>query len=323
MSSEPSDASLVLSAHHLSKDYGSQQAVIDLSFELRQGEIIGLLGPNGAGKTTAIRVLSTILPATSGHFTILGIPDSSPEKIRAVIGVVPESNGFPRSMTGEEWLIYMGRLYGHSTAQARKKASELLHIVGLESAGRARIFTYSLGMRRRLSIARALINAPRILFLDEPTLGIDPVGHREILQVIRDAAEINKVAVIFSSHLLGDVENICSRALVLKRGRVIAEGTVSNIKQRVSVAQTYRIQVAPEAIPAVHSLLSAREDVELVPRSNHEGEIVISNKDSAGNVDVNEILHQLMQQGIVIEAFSRDSMSLSDAFLAMVEEAKV
>jgi ABC-2 type transport system ATP-binding protein len=225
-------------------------------------------------------------------------------------------------MTGEEWLTYMGRLYGHTTAQARKKAAELLHIVGLESSGGARIFTYSLGMRRRLSIARALINAPRILFLDEPTLGIDPVGHREILQMIRDAAEINKVAVIFSSHLLGDVENICSRALVLKRGRVIAEGTISDIKQRVSVAQTYRIQVAPEAIPAVHSLLSARDDLVLVSRPNHKSEMVISNNDSTSSVDVNEILYQLMKQGIVIEAFSRDSMSLSDAFLAMIEEAK-
>jgi ABC-2 type transport system ATP-binding protein len=321
MNESPPDTNVVLRADHLSKTYGQRPALLDFSCEVKTGEIVGLLGPNGAGKTTTIRILTTILPATTGSFTLLGVPDSRPEEIRALIGVVPESNGFPRAMTGEDFLIYMGRLYGLSKAEASAKARELLAVVRLSDSAQRRIHTYSLGMRRRLSIARALVNAPSLLLLDEPTLGIDPIGHREILQVIQQAVAAQHVAVILSSHQLEVVEKICTRVLILNRGRVIAEGPVAEIKRRVAVPQTCRIQVDVEAVPNVQAALTALDTVDVSVNSSAGNEIVVVSKDTA--LDMNTILHHLIQQGIVIEAFTRDTISLSDAFLSMIEGGEI
>lgn len=321
MNQSSPDSNVVLRASHLSKTYGQHLALEDFGCEVKTGEIVGLLGPNGAGKTTTIRILTTILPATTGTFTLLGIPDSRPEEIRALIGVVPESNGFPHAMTGEDFLVYIGRLYGRPKAEATAKAHELLAEVGLSNSAQRHIHTYSLGMRRRLSIARALVNAPRLLFLDEPTLGIDPIGHREILQVIQRAAAAQRVAVILSSHQLEVVEKICTRVLILNRGRTIAEGTIAEIKRRVAVPQISRIQVDAEAVPDVQAALAALDAVDVTINSSAGNEIVITSKDTA--LDMNTILHLLIQRGIAIEAFTRDSISLSDAFLSMIEGGKI
>jgi ABC-2 type transport system ATP-binding protein len=317
-----SNNNVVLHAQGISKSYGSLEALTDLSFEMRAGEIVGLLGPNGAGKTTAIRILSTILPADRGQFTVTGIPDSRPGEIRARIGVVPESNGFPNYMTGEEFLSYMGRLYGQSRKLAREKAIELLIMFGLGRVGRSRISTYSRGMRQRLGIARALINDPVVLFLDEPTLGLDPVGQREMLQVISAAAEVSQVAVVLSSHLLEVVEDICTRVMILNHGRIVAEGTVAEIKRQVSVARTCRIQVPPETVQKALSVLSAIKGVEANLFSNRKDELVISIQGQTGD-GMNDILQRLIQAAVPIETFNRDSMRLSDAFLSMIEEVQV
>lgn len=149
MASELSTDEVVLSAHMLSKSYGNLTALNALSFELRAGEIVGLLGPNGAGKTTAIRILSTILLPDEGDFDILGVPGTQAEQIRGLIGVHPESMGFPGEMSGSEYLIYFGQLYGQTEETATEKASQLLDMFGLEHTGHARISTYRRGMRQR------------------------------------------------------------------------------------------------------------------------------------------------------------------------------
>jgi ABC-2 type transport system ATP-binding protein len=321
VNSPQSQDDIVLRAQVLSKSYGQHPALIDLSFEVKAGEIVGLLGPNGAGKTTAIRILTTILPATRGHFSLMGIPESRPKEIRAQIGVVPESNGFPRTMTGEDYLIYIGRLYGMSKRQARSQADRLLHMVGLTAAGNARTTTYSLGMRRRLGIARALIHSPRLLFLDEPTLGIDPIGQREILQIVRRTAEVDQVAVILSSHLLEVVEQICSRVLILNHGHVIAQGTVSEVKQHFAVGRACRVQVPLEDVQQALAGLSALDGVEAARSADHRNEIVVSIRNEG--LPLNDVLQCLIQAHIPVESFSKDHMSLSDAFLSMVEEATV
>lgn len=323
MNKRSSDSKVILSAHKIGKTYGKHPALVDLSLEVRAGEIIGLLGPNGAGKTTAIRILTTILPATQGHFTIGGIPDSRPAEVRALIGVVPESNGFPRSMTGVEYLTYMGRLYGQSSHHARAHAVQLLQMVGLAKASEAQVHTYSQGMRRRLSIARALVNSPKILFLDEPTLGIDPIGHREILQIIHQAAEVHRAAVILSSHLLEVTERICSRILILNRGHVIAEGEVSAIKRQVSVARMCRIRVPADALMAAQTALAAMDNVEVRVNSNLQHELLVSGTAQHGEVDTRAVLQRLLQAGVMIDAYENDTISLSDAFLKMIEEGQV
>jgi len=311
---------VVLNVQEIAKSYGRLQALDGLTFELRAGEILGLLGPNGAGKTTAIRVLTTILPADRGHFTVMGIPDSRPQEIRVVIGVLPESNGFPSAMTGIDYLSYMGRLYGRSQVHAVAKAGELLNLFGLKRSGWARVATYSRGMRQRLAIARSLVNDPKILFLDEPTLGFDPKGQREVLQIVREVAAANQVAVILCSHLLELVDSICDRVLILNRGRIAIEGTVAEIKQRVAPSCTWRIRVACEAVPNVFSILSAMDDVTVERPANEEDELIVSSQRTAQDGGMNAVLQTLIQAGVPLLAFRRETTSLSDAYLSMTEE---
>ncbi len=173
--------SAAVEARGVEKRYGSLVAVADLSFEAAEGEILGVLGPNGAGKTTAIRVLTTILAPTRGTFAVAGVPHTRAAEIRRRIGVLPESAGYPEHQTGEEYLRYHARLYGRSRAGARAVAAALLDEVGLADRARSLISTYSRGMRQRLGIARALVNEPQVVFLDEPTLGLDPAGQRQML----------------------------------------------------------------------------------------------------------------------------------------------
>lgn len=319
---ERSDNHVVLSAHELSKSYGELDALTDLTFEVRAGEILGLLGPNGAGKTTAIRILSTILRPSRGHFMVMDVPDSRPEEIRALIGVLPESNGFPRDMTGVELLTYMGRLYGQSRFQAETKATELLGMFGLAQAGAARVATYSRGMKQRLATARSLINDPRVLFLDEPTLGFDPKGQREMLRAIRQAAKVNQVAVILSSHLLEVVEAMCHRVLILNRGRVIAQGGVADIKRQVAPPRTCRIQTAVEVVPKALSILAELPGVMVERHADQQNELVVSIDEAVNHGDIDAVLQHLLEVGVTIEAFSRETVRLSDAFLSMIEEGQ-
>jgi ABC-2 type transport system ATP-binding protein len=310
----------VISACGIGKAYGEVQALNNLTFELRAGEILGLLGPNGAGKTTAIRVLTTILPASRGDFSVMGVPHTRPQEIRASIGVLPETNGFPAGVSGEGFLVFMGRLHGRSKSYAEAKAGELLELVGLANVRRARVSTYSRGMRQRLMIARSLIDDPKLLFLDEPTLGLDPGGQQDILQTVRQAAEVNRVAVILSSHSLDVVEAICHRVLILTRGRVIAQGSVAEITRRAAVPHTCRIQISPESASRALSVLSAMPSVWVERHPKRQDELIVTS--SPDDDDMNEVLENLIEAGVPIQAFSRESARLSDAFLSMIAEVQ-
>jgi ABC-2 type transport system ATP-binding protein len=223
---------MTLEAHALTKTYRALVAVEDLSFTAEAGEVIGLLGPNGAGKTTAIRVLTTILAPTSGSFAVAGIPHTRPAEIRRRVGVLPESAGYPEQQTGIEFLRYHARLYGHSRASGDAIAATLIRDVGLADRQSSPIATYSRGMRQRLGIARALVNDPAVVFLDEPTLGLDPAGQEQIMRVIEGMARERAATVVVSTHLLTEVEEVCSRVLILNRGRLVADGTVAEVAER-------------------------------------------------------------------------------------------
>jgi ABC-2 type transport system ATP-binding protein len=209
--------------------YGSLVAVDSLSFAAPRGAILGVLGRNGAGKTTALRILTTILEPDRGSFSVAGLPHTRAEEIRRRIGVLPENAGFPERQTGEEHLRYHARLFGQSRSGARVTAGRLLDRVGLAERGGHLIATYSRGMRQRLGIARALVNDPEVLFLDEPTLGLDPAGQRQVLELVREVASERGVTVLLSTHLLAEVEDTCTRVLILHRGRLVADGSVADV----------------------------------------------------------------------------------------------
>ena len=309
--------SAAVEARAVEKRYGSLVAVVDLSFEAEAGEILGVLGPNGAGKTTAIRVLTTILEPSSGSFAVAGVPHSRPAEIRSRIGVLPESAGYPERQTGEEYLRYHARLYGRNRDDARAAARSLLNEVGLGERSRSLISTYSRGMRQRLGIARALVNEPRVVFLDEPTLGLDPAGQRQILDTVRRIAAERGATVLLSTHLLAEVEETCSRVLILNRGRVAAQGTVAEVAARAAAPRSGRLRVPPEETEPALRALAALEGVEAAA-GGQPGLITVRLKEGDS---MNAAVRAVVDAGIPLLSSELEGARLSDAFLAMTKAA--
>lgn len=219
----------IITAKKLTKSYGGRLAVDHIDLSVAAGEFYGFLGPNGAGKTTTIRMLTGILQPDEGAVSVDGHPSSDKQKIAALIGVVPEGRGFYEWMTALEYLDFFAELYGLTGADKEKRIAGLLEKVGLTKRKNSRIGTYSRGMKQRLALARALINNPRILFLDEPTLGLDPQGQEDIQRLLKD---LNKegITIFLSSHLLNEVSNLCSRIVILRGGRIVANGTLAELR---------------------------------------------------------------------------------------------
>jgi ABC-2 type transport system ATP-binding protein len=307
------------------KQYGSLVALDGLTIRVEAGEVLGVLGPNGAGKTTAVRVLTTIFRPTRGTFTIAGFPHTRPVEIRRRIGVLPESGGYPERQSGEEYLRYHAQLYGYSRAGSRAVAQALLEEVGLSNRRRSLIATYSRGMRQRLGIARALVNDPKVVFLDEPTLGLDPAGQRQALGHVTRIAGERGVAVLLSTHRLAEVEEHCSRVLILNRGRVVAEGTVSEITRLAAAPRTGRLRVAPEHTGRAAETLARVPGVEEVGRADGEpgSFTVVFSPPGTSTADrsSNDAVRALVESGVALLSFELEGARLSDAFLAMTDAA--
>jgi ABC-2 type transport system ATP-binding protein len=310
-----------IEAEDVAKRYGALVALENLTIAVQSGEVLGVLGPNGAGKTTAIRVLTTIMRPSRGSFSVAGIPHTRPSEIRRLVGVLPESAGYPERQTGGEYLRYFARLYGQSRTSASAVARDLLAQVGLSSRERSLIGGYSRGMRQRLGIARALVNDPRVVFLDEPTLGLDPAGQREILALVRRITAERGATVLLSTHLLAEVEEVCSRVLILNHGRVAAEGTVSEIASRAAAPRSARLRVPPEHVERAREALTTAPGIELVERAGGQAGALIARLNGvAGATAMNEGLRALADADIPVLAFELEGARLSDAFLAMTEE---
>ena len=318
-------SSVVLAADRLTKSYDRHAALRELSFELQAGHVMGFLGPNGAGKTTAIRILTTILRPTSGRFVIDGIDSEDPARVRPRIGVLPETLGLPNQITGAEYISYFAQLYGRRRADARRHGLATLELVGMrERAGRL-IRTYSHGMRQRLGIARALINDPVVLFLDEPVAGLDPRGQLDLLALLRDIAKARGTGIILCSHGLSEVEDACDDVLVLSEGRVVASGSVADVlalaRQRVSRTDL-RIHVPTSAAERAHATLRGIPAIESVRGGIVDGRLEVSlprGPDHAIEGTTNEILDQLLGDEIPVLGFEVEGSRLQDAFIELTE----
>jgi len=331
----PRSENEVLVAKDLRKSYGPREALKGLSFSLNAGRILGFLGPNGAGKTTAIRILTTILEPDAGHFVVNGISSEQPEELRRKIGVLPESLGFHKQMTGLECLVFFGRLYGQSAAQARATGLELLKEVGLDQRSKSLIGSYSRGMRQRLGIARTLVNAPSVLFLDEPTLGLDPRGQQELLQLIERIARERNVGVILCSHDLPEVESVCDDVLIMNLGQVVASGTVDEVIGRGRSRQGgalrgngIRVQVPKRSVAEARQAITALSCVMKVVASGADADwlrVEFANsleRDAAENAYLNNrVLEALIRAEIPILDFGTERSRLQDVFLHLTQEA--
>jgi len=220
---------------NLSKTYpNGKKAVSCIDFSLKQGEIFGFLGPNGAGKTTTVKLLTGMLTPSEGECRVLGLnPAETPEKVHDLSGVVTEHAQMYNNMTGKQNLVFYGSVFGITKAEAEKRAGSLLEQLDLEEAGDQKLSTYSTGMRQRLSLARALIHRPRILFLDEPTSGLDPESAQNVNQLIRKLAEDKKITIFLCTHQLRYAQEICTRYGLMDQGKLLATGTLGELRQRI------------------------------------------------------------------------------------------
>lgn len=317
--------SSTVEAMRLTKHYGGRTAVEGVSFEASQGEIVGLLGPNGAGKTTTIRLLTTVLEPTSGEFSIAGYPSTSATEIRRCVGVLPESSGYPSHQTGGEYLRFYARLYGLSRTKARSVSTGLLAAVGLEERSRSPISTYSRGMRQRLGIARALVNDPAVVFLDEPTLGLDPAGQAQVLSIIRGIVKDRDATVVLSTHLLPEVEEVCSKVVILNHGKVVASGSVGAVIKTALIEQSAQLRVPLDLVERARNVLAGFRDL-TVDQTAEQPDVLILAVDRPGtgvapSEAMNEVLAAITAAGIPVLRFELEGARLSDAFLKMTSEA--
>ena len=260
---------MMIRTEHLSKSYGEKEAVCDLTLEIRRGEIFGLLGPNGAGKTTTTLMLLGLTEPTGGSAYIDG-KDCARQAIdvKRMVGYLPDNVGFYSDMTGRENLRFTGQLNGLPSDVTDRRMEELLEKVGMTEAADQKAGTYSRGMRQRLGIADVLMKDPKVVIMDEPTLGIDPEGMRELMTLIRSLAEDDKRTILISSHQLYQIQQICDRVGLFVDGRLIACGRIDELAGQMRREGHYALEAA--AFPddsGFEELLRSLGNVEQVERT--------------------------------------------------------
>jgi ABC-2 type transport system ATP-binding protein len=236
---------MLFALRNVSKSYGKVIALRQLSLEAPRGAI-GLLGPNGAGKTTLIRTLLGLITIDAGTGEVLGMDIRSQRlSIRQAVGFAPEDECLFPGVSGIDFVAYAGELCGMNRKDAMQRAHEVLNYVGLGEARYRRVESYSTGMKQRLKLASAIVHDPRLLILDEPTNGMDPAGREDILQLARDLARNKDMSLLFSSHLLPDVEAVCEHVLVLGGGQLLAQGPIRELKQAHEQTVEARVKTDP------------------------------------------------------------------------------
>ncbi len=229
----------IIETRDLTKIYGEQVAVDHLNLQIHPGEVFGFLGPNGAGKTTTLLMLLGLSEPTSGKAWVSGFDSTrEPLKVKRLVGYLAENVGFYDDMNAEQNLLFISRLNEIPDDLARKKIPELLKIVDLEVDSRKKVGEFSRGMRQRLGIAEVLLKDPQVVFLDEPTLGLDPDGSLQMLNLIRSLSQEKKITIFFSSHLLDQVQKICHRVGIMIKGHLVAVGRIEDLaKEKFGVGQ--------------------------------------------------------------------------------------
>ena len=287
----------LVNVDHIRKSFGSIEAVKDVSFALQPGEIFGLLGPNGAGKTTTVRILTGSMSPDSGRVTIGGeeISPMTP-RVRARLGVVPQQITVYEELNARDNLRFWGRLYGMGGASLDGRIDELLVMVGLEKRAKDRVSTYSGGMKRRLNLCMGLIHHPKVLVLDEPTLGIDPQARLLLLERVR-AIAAEGTTVLYTTHYLEEAESICARIAIIDHGMVLALGTLDELLRMVRHRELVRLG----GVPNVDTALERMSGMRLVSREEHA--MVL---ESVGDAPLPEFLSMVLKavpgaSGVTVE----------------------
>ncbi|MEV5299229.1 ATP-binding cassette domain-containing protein [Amycolatopsis methanolica] len=291
----------------LRKAFGGREVLGGVDLTVERGSVVSLLGPNGAGKSTTVRILTTLLAPDAGTVRIGGfdvvrqVPD-----VRRIIGVTGQQTGVDRLLTGYENLVLMGRLFRLGTAAARRRATDLLERFDLTEAAGRPVKTYSGGLERRLDLAISMITAPPVLFLDEPTTGLDPRSRAGVWETVRDLLS-GGVTVLLTTQYLEEADELADRVAVIDGGRVVAEGTPASLKQRVG----------SERLDLTFATAEAFEVARIVLDEAHTGEGLVLSVPVDGARDVREVLERLDRAGAEIADLALTRPSLDDVFLSL------
>ncbi len=297
------------------------KALRGISFRVRHGEVVGLLGPNGAGKTTTVKIISTLLIPDDGYALVEGFDVvKQASEVRRRIGLMlTVEKGFYGKLTGRENLMYFGALYGMSGGMLRERVDELLDLLGLKEMGAEdRLFEeYSLGMKARLSLARALLKNPPVLLLDEPTLGLDPPTARRIRQLVRDLAHREGKAILYTTHNMFEAELVCDRILLINKGRIVAEGTPEELKSRIPGFRVLVITVRSDGArispikKLIERITGKSPSIREVEPSIYELRAKIERPEEV----VGEVVREVASKGFNIIRFRVEEPTLEDVFI--------
>ena len=259
----------------LSKHYGKQKAVNDISFSVKEGEILGFLGPNGAGKSTTMKIATCYVPPTAGTVKVSGLDvQQNPLAVRKTLGYLPEHNPLYLEMYVHEYLRFIGSLHGLSGKKLKERVMEVVGLCGLDREQNKRIQALSKGYRQRVGLAQALVHDPKVLILDEPTTGLDPNQILEIRELIRDIS--SQKTVIFSTHIMQEVQALCSRVVIINRGNIVADSPVERLREQSGKGRVISVEFER---PIDSSLLQQIEGVRKLEQSTDTRYIIYANED--------------------------------------------
>ena len=304
-----------LKVERLSKSFGGIRAVEAVSFEVRPGEIYGLLGPNGAGKTTTISMISGLLQPDAGEILVDGKSlAADPRRTKQLMGVVPQELALYEELSGRENLEFWGRMAGLRAGAARSRASELLAALTLTDRAGDAVKTYSGGMKRRINLGCALLHRPKLILLDEPTVGIDPQARQNILEFIRQLRETG-TAILYTTHYLEEAETLCQRMGIIDHGRVLAEGTLGELQERLGGDRLFVLEADfkdthPEAWPGFTERFRVFQKT--------EKQLIVA---MIGQRDPADCLKELLALPVRVENVTLKRPSLNDVFLQLTGRA--
>jgi ABC-2 type transport system ATP-binding protein len=301
-----------IAVDHITKKYGDFTAVDDVSFAVKDGEIFGLLGPNGAGKSTLIRMMTTLIPITSGKAYISGFDVSThPDDARHCMGVIPQAMTSDMDLSVEENLNIYAKLYGVPSKQRKKSIDELLDAVDLQKWRTAQTKTLSGGMRRRLEIARGLVHSPKIFFLDEPTTGLDPVSRVGVWEMLTKLKSQRQLTILITTHYMDEADRLCDRIAIVDHGKLVALDTPIALK--ASVPGTNVIEVQFESAPSDwEQRIKSLPDVTGVhPEAANMYRILSGN----GSRTTTQLVELAVNSGVEIKSLSVQNTTLDDVFV--------
>ena len=309
----------MIEVKNVTKKYGKAVAVDDISFEIKEGEIVGLLGPNGAGKSTTMNMLTGFIEQTEGEIIVDGYNMlKKPKKAKKEIGYMPEGVPLYMDLTVKEFVTYMAEIKKVNKKERKEKVEKIIEQTGLKDVEKKLVKNLSRGYKQRISMAGALVGEPKILILDEPTVGLDPKQITEIRNLIKDLGKTH--TIILSSHILSEVSQICNKVIIINKGKIVAVDTPENLENKVSNNNMIYVTVEDKEnkIESVKEKVQGIEKIELI-KNNEDGtkEYVI---ETAKDTDIRkEIFAELAKDNITIFEMKKADSTLEDAFMKLIE----